>query len=698
MSIHTASFEMLALMKGIGPVIAKCIISMRDGHGIRFSPGLLRDMLGAGIEQVDIDVAIDQLDFELDTEASGVQDWQNGTKPKINAHGYFGTESATEVTQDLQKHDTAQGDEFYPKFYEGFHQPQHSRSGEALYNQDHHATLGGDAFYRQDPGPHGLGSHPADENYSQRPEPHCLKQDPGVDFYRQDPGPRGLRQHPGDEIYSQDPRLHPSDDLYHLYPGERAPKLLKPLPKREQPNHPPENGRPHLHWDTNIPDEDNNNIKVYPERLGVSSGYKNILVHKDVTTEEVILTSLHKIGVEDKESSDLTEVLRDSGVTESRCDDKQMLPLLPKIQPHMIPDYVKPFIVFVNVKGGGCQGLNFITPFWKSLNPRQVFNLEIGGLLSGLYEFRNIPYYKILVCSDDSTVGWVLSCLDNAGQVAECQSLPVAIVPMDIGNDLTTASMSEPNYTKAEEPLDQRTVVSHLKEKKTKRDLISIKRVLADAAGKILSHVNPVPKYTIVDTAADATITSHGSTTDILPKVTVRKQFNKRPPNRSTTSCSRERDRKPLLSSEPRRETFSHSRSGHMRETSRSSERTSSRACEGLQTTRFGPSGQPTRPDPQQPREKETTSHQGPRTRLDLELRYRPGNHPTGPIPQQARDPPAPMNQGEAITLTRSTDQVIRTPDPTLNRPEKEPTGHQWTWYPVDPSSPPAPPADSTPL
>ena len=47
--------------------------------------------------------------------------------------------------------------------------------------------------------------------------------------------------------------------------------------------------------------------------------------------------------------------------------------------------------------------------------------------------FRNIPYYKILVCGGDGTVGWVLSCLDNVGQDAECQSPPMAIVPLGTG-------------------------------------------------------------------------------------------------------------------------------------------------------------------------------------------------------------------------------------------------------------------------
>ena len=52
-------------------------------------------------------------------------------------------------------------------------------------------------------------------------------------------------------------------------------------------------------------------------------------------------------------------------------------------QPQMIPENANPLLVFVNVKSGGCQGLNLITSFRKLLNPHQVFNLENGGPLPG---------------------------------------------------------------------------------------------------------------------------------------------------------------------------------------------------------------------------------------------------------------------------------------------------------------------------
>ncbi|XP_043462272.1 diacylglycerol kinase theta isoform X5 [Leptopilina heterotoma] len=165
---------------------------------------------------------------------------------------------------------------------------------------------------------------------------------------------------------------------------------------------------------------------------------------------------------------------------ESKYEDKHLLVmLLPSIEPRMVPSHVQPLLVFVNVKSGGCQGLDLISSFRKLLNPYQVFDLDNGGPLPGLYVFRHIKNYKILVCGGDGTIGWVLQCLDNVGQDSECSSPACAIVPLGTGNDLARVLRWGSGYTGAEDPLnllkdvieaeeirlDRWTVVFHPEEK-----------------------------------------------------------------------------------------------------------------------------------------------------------------------------------------------------------------------------------------
>ncbi|CAI4226938.1 unnamed protein product [Auanema sp. JU1783] len=136
-------------------------------------------------------------------------------------------------------------------------------------------------------------------------------------------------------------------------------------------------------------------------------------------------------------------------------EDKKLIVLcLPNIQPHMVAPDSEPLLVLVNVKSGGCQGTELIQSFRRLLNPFQVFDVLKGGPLVGLYVFRNIPKYRILVCGGDGTIGWVLQCLDIAKQDAACFSPPCGIVPLGTGNDLARVLRWGGGYTGEENPLD----------------------------------------------------------------------------------------------------------------------------------------------------------------------------------------------------------------------------------------------------
>ncbi|XP_021950810.1 diacylglycerol kinase theta isoform X2 [Folsomia candida] len=145
---------------------------------------------------------------------------------------------------------------------------------------------------------------------------------------------------------------------------------------------------------------------------------------------------------------------------ESMHEEKNLLVMmLPALAPHMIPQGVTPLLVFVNVKSGGCQGQELIGSFRKLLNPYQVFDLDNGGPLPGLYVFRHIANYRILVCGGDGTIGWVLQCLDNVGQDSQCESPPCAIVPLGTGNDLARVLRWGPGYTGGETREDAQTLL-----------------------------------------------------------------------------------------------------------------------------------------------------------------------------------------------------------------------------------------------
>uniref|UniRef100_A0AAR5PEH3 Diacylglycerol kinase n=1 Tax=Dendroctonus ponderosae TaxID=77166 RepID=A0AAR5PEH3_DENPD len=85
------------------------------------------------------------------------------------------------------------------------------------------------------------------------------------------------------------------------------------------------------------------------------------------------------------------------------------------------------------VIGGDNQGVKFLRRFKQLLNPAQVFDLISTGPRLGLRLFRHFDPFRILVCSGDGSVGWVLSEIDKLDMHKQCQ---VAVLPLGTGNDL----------------------------------------------------------------------------------------------------------------------------------------------------------------------------------------------------------------------------------------------------------------------
>ncbi|KAI8543237.1 hypothetical protein RHMOL_Rhmol08G0201800 [Rhododendron molle] len=99
----------------------------------------------------------------------------------------------------------------------------------------------------------------------------------------------------------------------------------------------------------------------------------------------------------------------------------------------LLPD-ARPLLVFVNKKSGAQRADSLRQYLNMLLNPVQVFELSSSqGPEVGLYLFKRVPHFRILVCGGDGTVGWVLNAIDKQNFVSPP---PVAILPVGTGNDL----------------------------------------------------------------------------------------------------------------------------------------------------------------------------------------------------------------------------------------------------------------------
>ncbi|KAM8960987.1 diacylglycerol kinase theta [Pelodytes ibericus] len=110
--------------------------------------------------------------------------------------------------------------------------------------------------------------------------------------------------------------------------------------------------------------------------------------------------------------------------------------IIPHLMHEKIPQSTCPLLVFVNPKSGVLKGRDLLYSFRKLLNPHQIFELSNGGPLPGFHAFAQVPYFRVLVCGGDGTVGWVLGVLEEIRHKLVCTEPSIAVLPLGTGNDL----------------------------------------------------------------------------------------------------------------------------------------------------------------------------------------------------------------------------------------------------------------------
>ncbi|PIN17315.1 Diacylglycerol kinase [Handroanthus impetiginosus] len=134
----------------------------------------------------------------------------------------------------------------------------------------------------------------------------------------------------------------------------------------------------------------------------------------------------------DAEKMDKTANKRSSSINQK--DDSQVIGTRQIYELIDLPPEARPLLVFINKRSGAQGGGSLRQRLNILLNPVQVCELSsTQGPEAGLYLFRRVPHFRVLVCGGDGTVGWVLNAIDKQNFISPP---PVAIVPAGTGNDL----------------------------------------------------------------------------------------------------------------------------------------------------------------------------------------------------------------------------------------------------------------------